>query len=74
MSRQSLGSFEKMAPKAVEYQKKVRRTWGSESSPEGEDASMALASQSECERKVYTDADVPGAWQDLPLAPLSVKN
>ena len=45
-----------MAPKAIEYQKKVQRTWPSQSSPEGEDVSMALASQSECERIVHTDA------------------
>ena len=60
-----------MAPKAIEYQKKVQRTWRR---PDGEDVSMALASQSECERKVHTDANVPGAWKAVQVACLSVEN
>ena len=67
-------SFEKMDPKAIEYQKKVQRTWRSQSSPEGEDVSMALASQSECEREAHTDANVPGAWKAVQVACLSVEN
>ena len=62
-----------MDPKAIEYQKKAR-TWRSQSSPEGEDVSMVLASQSECERQVRTDANVPGAWKALQVARLSVEN
>ena len=63
-----------MDPKAIEYQKKAQRTWRSQSSPEGEDVSMVLASQSECERQVRTDANVPGAWKALQVARLSVEN
>ena len=50
------------------------RSWHSQSSPGGEDVSMALASQSEYERKVHTDANVPGAWKALQVACLSVEN
>ena len=50
------------------------RSWRSQSSPGGEDVSMALASQSEYERKVHTDANVPGAWKALQVACLSVEN
>ena len=68
------GILKKWLPKQLNIKKNVQRTWRSQSSPEGEDVSMALASQSECERKVHTDANVPGAWKAVQVACLSVEN